>query len=916
MPDQTSLTSENHGVAENTARPNESLSFAKFFGGGAVLGAALLPTGEAEAQLPPQPPAVVRQLEVNHAAFVQVAGPQEVLNQFNKDVHVYVGRDASGKLAISENQLRELSKVLEKTNYYVVILGDTSKFHYPADDHRVHPGRESVQMFLGQKLFDLPAFSGISDDRSEVPVKGASLFIITTDLTTTSTNSKPSRGWFFSTSPFHEANGVVDENSWTQGPEYVRIAGNDFRAARFADGVSKTISRIEADLNANIRDSKERMLKSQTGAQVAVKSAEEQLKEYQTRLADLNTRFPNRTGDLLHPSDVPQLVQRVEEAQRALSVKEYKSASDVGSAVAGTVGERIKALVQYPGAEKRIEGIEGDIKAARGHSFAFQVAGELKQTQGVTDEARARWERGESAYAAALDTASGAVRSLKTSIDNALKTYNLDGERITELVEKHGQLSRSPHASAAGDQLTSIADKLDRVQKLHGAKDPSYPEVLQASENELNQASLKITAAADRAAASSRFWFNVELITALGGLALAGAGFVVNRGVRRRGEEAREKLDKLKRGMAQKEAGLEELEQLKEQALKENGVLVKFAEGTESAKCAHDAKNALEKLWLFQVVANEEILCQAQAALNRGGLLSAVNYDEAVRILKDKPVSFSEKNRERIKRAFNASTHGVEALSVPIEEVAEFSKSMKEIDAESISLSEVATTALSRIVNGREHTPVLVTACREAIADLRTLGETLSEYARGDTAGSKLFSLPKIGEKLVPLAEAKLAEVEKLREIDPVKSFDAARVLGERLTAIKEIVAVIEQKRASAVPSLRAVERQLTESGLPSSWIGERLAEISKLGDDYVKQAIAVVDADEENSTMPEIELSSGFEQLHERVDQTVALNDRRTAALAAISAVKSDVDTARTQIGATLDVEPAKILKAYESIK
>lgn len=882
----------------------ERSSWAKILGVGALIGASFLPNFRASAAeyAPPkpdmQPPAATQRADAEFVAQARaVQNVDDVVRVFNPATHVYVVNESSS--GIPQHQIDQLARYLAHTDYYVVIASSTQGYSYnDATNGRYFSGTEAVETMLGQKLWNSKAFSQITDSRSGAPEKSGSLFVISMDT----------HGWWFSSSDLLEHHGVKDEQTWVNG--FDNIAKPDFRAGRFADGVQRTVEAMEQRVDQSIKTEQARAEQIKQNAIVAVTSSTQLFKEYESKLADLNARFPGRSGDLFRPGDMQELQVRLEQGTKALQEKDFVAAGQFGSAVQTTLQARVRSLVNYPRAQRQISDLAGEVGAAGKHEFAFGARSEITAAERAVSQAKTQWEQGNSVYVSSLSHATEAVQAAKGTLADAVKTYNLDGEKIVDMNRALEQLGKSEQASGAARELKTASELVSEARGQWSEKSPAYPEVIAKAEAGVAEASRVVTSLESAALRTQLMWDGIFALLGLGALGAAGTGIVLNKKARGARDEAKEKFDRLKDALAQKEKGLDELKQLAGKALAKDGELYKFKPGSRSAQLAESARDALSRLDLFQVVATKEILERAQALIAKGGTFSEANFREAIATMTDKLVEFKKENRDNLRRAFDERKTGVAAMTASLDELAEFKKSMKEVDGEYKQLAATANSALQELLKARKELEPELERVNGQISKLKGQVSALMEYAKDDTLVPDLFTLPALGGELIPAAERSSAAISETGGEDPVTAYDRLETLGDDVTRAAVLVDGIAATRSTVIPDLRGKEKVLTDGGLVPAWIKRELAELSAKSNEHVSAIAHKMDSADE-AALESYDPQPGFRSLV--ADTTRALEidtERRGKASEELSTVTALVGATRRKIGPALGLDADKVLR------
>jgi hypothetical protein len=543
----------------------------------------------------------------------------------------------------------------------------------------------------------------------------------------------------------------------------------------------------------------------------------------------------------------------------------------------------------------------------------FMSASSLHERFNISDEKD--WKGGASygmiavPYFQSRKFSDGIVATVKR-IDQDLNAA-IRGERIAELRTQLDQLAQSSQAFIASSDLAPARDLLERVHAEWQEKGPTYPEMLRDAEAEVGKIALTISAAENAAARSRSLWNMLYGFIALISAAAAAGVHLVNRRVQDRKKEASNLLENLQQGMKKKEEGLEALERLKGRALASHGgAPASFPEGSLSGTLAREACEALEKLWLFQIVANEEITRQAAASIAAGGVLSSFNYDRAIEIMTQHPIEFSEDNRGRIEHAFSEQRSAVASLTVPIKELATFRKSMAEVDSEFIRLARVATENFETIEDARTSLSESLGRIMSSIRSLQSYVESLERHAETDSQ-TNILTVPEVREILIPLLQKKFAQFDSEQTEDPVKERERLALASEQITQIQNVLAALVEKRATTIRKIEEIEITLSEAGLRLTWIADEIASISaSVGEFVVKVTENLRNSTEISYEDNGPDISQLTETLEARAHQAVKLESRRSAeVITAIRTCERRVQSTREGIARALSLNPNQIL-------
>jgi hypothetical protein len=838
---------------------------------------------------------------VQRSGVIKLNNLEDVLKRFNKNDHVYyVNNPDTGTIPVSDRQREELAARLSGTDHYLVMVGKCQGFSYKAPTGERHFDKDAVWTMLGQKLFDVPAFASITN-RTGLP--SANLFVLTLDEA-----GKPYRDFHFNASKAYETFNCKDEDIWDQGGRGIGHLGiPDFRAQRYASGVSSTLDALDERFRSEFGRVEGARLKLEQDAQTSVQSVNSLRAEYLQLLQLRNKEFPGRSGNLFAPTDLPQLDQSARSAESYLRNREYQKAIDSIGAQTGLYQQRIAALKDYPNAVQLLAQIEQQVAQALQNPLHFLVSQPTQSLKESLEVARATWSKGDSSYTKHLHLAQSQGATLGQALSTAEEQHALDGQTIQTYGTKIAQHEKSKFSGEFSKELGTAKDFLVRSQQLWKSTNSAYPRVME----ELAKSSKALDARVDAlksAEASARVTAGVVGLVGLAGAALALVGTrKVYSAARAEEANAKKALAKLKGALAAKELGLSELEALKGQALLKDGRPIAYPHGSKTYKLANDARAAIQKMWVFQIIAQQEIVQEAEAAIAKGGTLSASNYRHALAVMKDKPVAFSAKNRDKVKSAFGEAAKGVDVLAVPLDELQDFSRSLKDIDKEFISLSTTAKESLDEIVAARTKVENELSSLKKGLAAAVAAESALSGLAAKGPYPS-LFSTDYIKTTLLPDMTDRLAALKEKVVSDPVGAYEEAQVLGKGIQVVSKTFGALTEFRKGACVAIANSKDGLERDSIGAQWIDQQLGALSTEFKQHAENMVAGLKKGA--SDREGFSLGRGIAALQGRIDEVLQAKKDLFAVCASITKAKDEVAAERARMGTALGIPSDKILK------
>jgi hypothetical protein len=768
-------------------------------------------------RLSPVKPGGSGYVEPEAQGYLKIKSPDEVVARFSQEIHLYVVPDDPNRrfsvpsFPVPEEQLRLIADYLQPTNYYLVIIARAEPYTHKSRSNVRLTGKDAVKTMLGQDLFDSAAFAGIINNEMTPPIRSASLLLLTLD--------PHDRYWWMSTSALHEMLGITDEADWTNRSTYGLIALPDFKEGRFFEGIKNTVSTIDADLEKRIREWHEHQDRSRLQAASLLRQVDEKLTEYQSRLASVSASFPDRSGDLVRPLDVPQLSQEYERAKTALNEQEYGRAWKLCGELSEILEKRLAALVAYPKVGDLLDDLAMKLGQAESDDYIFVAREELELAKDSVNTVVNAWSKGESQYEASLEDAQRKVRDLMGALAKGPETYSLDGEHITDLLADANELSRSEFGDAAHRELNQVTEKLNRAKLLWASKDEAYLNVLREAELDVNAVSLKIGAAkevADNLAKSWRLKVGATLLTSL---FLGVLGKVRLRQVKVKAEEAKDKLGALRDEMDSCEDRLNGLYERHRQAHRSpQGSIYEFPSDSRSTALLNEAFEALGRASRIQDVL-KRVCGHAGAMIKRGGILRPKDYDAAIAIM---GTASLELIVQRYKRSYPALAELVSDLakcSAQAEKHPQDELSVKSFLEESRGLLNIAKTNLDRFQLALEQRDVNLSNAQSKLNEIEGGIKAPTENAQAPGHELKLFGDGELeGAGLCAIKE-KLAWLLSQKDSDPVLVCDQAKKLCETLEALAGAIDQIKRYKVLGTLHFEKMFDALSGAGLSAAWV-------------------------------------------------------------------------------------------------
>lgn len=689
-------------------------SFRKGLQAAGLLAASLLPGQAGASPSPLKMAPLSANSRMTAQGIINVSNLDEVISKFDPSVHVYVCNSATGQREddpIAESQLIELATFLADKDYYLVVVGKAKGYSFTSPAGTRFRDKEAVQVMLGQKLFENSLFASKSELIEGSQYKSRSLFVLTLDP------GQGTRGWFFSSSEALERFGIKDETSWTSGLSLGVPALPLLKARKFADAVKLTIALIEKEKSKQLSQVEARV----DSARTLIESTSKLYQQYQNNLAELDSNFPGRGGNLFKPTDNNSFVSSLTSAPSLLAAGRYSDLESSLRPLATLLSERVRDISDYPKAQATLQEISAQASIAEQSDLSFMMKDAIERAKSASDKANLEWQRGDSTYRESLDIAKRENLALENAQINSRTKYSTDGTLLDNLQLKLQSAKESEYYASASSEIEDLQGRFGSLKEKWNKKDPAYPNILREFDEEA-QAAFGTIKTAERDAkskqAKERFAKLMGSLLAAGAIGLA---FFRRKSVKRGRETFEQLIEERLTREKNLTSELEAVDALKSSACFKAGQLISFPPDSKEALLVSEGLRAIEDLWVLQIIAKQEIIKSARRSANRAGFFSLAGVNQGRAILEGQPIDFSEDQRLLVHRAMTEPAKRATCTAPTPTELAEFGASMKEVERQTRTLLDRATENFEEFSLARERSEKNIEAASHALSKLEEI---------------------------------------------------------------------------------------------------------------------------------------------------------------------------------------------------
>jgi hypothetical protein len=354
-------------------------------------------------------------VDVSSTRSLSVAMATDVITQWKQHQHLYV----KGDPGVSQEQLDGLEVWLDQNapNWTVVLAESAAGEDYTTAEGRRFSGLDAVDEALGRGLPNRTSFGQQADPRTKEP-NGAFFVLYLKD-----------RKFSYFGSDAQDRRGL-GEDRWQGNLDRPAFAAMR-SGGRVVDAVKDTITNINRQLDQKISaeiaardrklaDEQTERTRSLERAKAGLKTATDAFVLLEQKVGDLSRERPNLSGDLARP-DFAQIRAELQMAQSALAGGDLSRVTGPAQRVRERAESLIRMIDEYRVAPEKLDRVARGIDEQARRKRAQSAAQQLGSAREALGKARHEHDRGDSSYAAHLETAQVALASADTAISTAIR---------------------------------------------------------------------------------------------------------------------------------------------------------------------------------------------------------------------------------------------------------------------------------------------------------------------------------------------------------------------------------------------------------------------------------------------------------------------------------------------------------------